>query len=84
MKRNLNSDGYHFHQYHQSEQSPLISTELIEHKKDNEYYVGYPGPCYLSASEIWSGERGFIRVHPWEELQLVNLAMSKGILQSIF
>jgi len=78
MKRNLNSDGYHFHQNHQNEQSPLISTELIEHKKDNEYYVGNPGSCYLSASEIWSGEKGFIRV------QLVNLAMSKGILQYIF
>jgi hypothetical protein len=29
------SDGHQFHQYQQSKQSPLILTELTNHKKDN-------------------------------------------------
>jgi len=29
----LNSDGHQFHQYQQNKQSPLILTELTEHKK---------------------------------------------------
>jgi hypothetical protein len=28
------SDGHQFHQYQQNEQSPLILTELTEHKKN--------------------------------------------------
>ena len=32
-KENLNSDGHQFHQYQQNEQSPLILTELTEHKR---------------------------------------------------
>ena len=33
VKRKLNSDGNHFHQYQQNNQLPLIFTELTEHKK---------------------------------------------------
>jgi hypothetical protein len=32
-KESLNNDGHQFHQYQQNEQSPLILTELTEHKK---------------------------------------------------
>ena len=32
----LNSDGHQFHQYQPNEQSPLILTELTEHKKDHD------------------------------------------------
>ena len=32
-KESLNSDGHQFHQYQQNEESPLIPTELTEHKK---------------------------------------------------
>ena len=36
MKRKFkNNDGHQFHQYQQNKQSPLILTELTEHKKDN-------------------------------------------------
>ena len=37
MKRRFNnSDGHQFHQYQQNEQSPLIPTELAEHKKTHD------------------------------------------------
>ena len=39
-KESLNSDGHQFHQYQQNEQSPLILTELTEHKID---HIGNPG-----------------------------------------
>ena len=35
-KESLNSDGQLFQQYRQDEQSPLILTELTEHKKDHD------------------------------------------------
>jgi hypothetical protein len=39
MKRRFNnSDGHQFHQYQQNKQSPLIPTELAEHKKDHDRY----------------------------------------------
>jgi hypothetical protein len=43
-KQSLNSEGQQFYQYQQNEQSPLILTELAEHKKTTTYYVGNPGP----------------------------------------
>jgi hypothetical protein len=43
-KESLNSDDHQFHQYQQSEQSPLILTEVAEHKKTTTYDVGNPGP----------------------------------------
>jgi hypothetical protein len=36
MNRNLNNADDQCHQYEQNEQSPLILTELIEHKKDHD------------------------------------------------
>jgi len=35
LKRNLNTDGHQFHQYQQSQQSPLILSEL---KKDHDIW----------------------------------------------
>jgi len=35
MKRKLNGDGHKFYQYLQNKQSPIILTELPEHKKDH-------------------------------------------------
>ena len=43
-KESLNSDDHQFHQYQQKEQSPLILTELIEHKRIMACDVGHPGP----------------------------------------
>jgi hypothetical protein len=42
VQESLNSDGHQFHQYQQNEQSLLILTELIEHKKTMTYDVGNP------------------------------------------
>ena len=42
-KEYLNSDGHKTHQYQQNEQSPLILTELTEHKKTKTYDVGHLG-----------------------------------------
>jgi hypothetical protein len=39
----LNSDGHQFHQYQQNEQSPLILSELTEHKKTMTYDLGNSG-----------------------------------------
>jgi hypothetical protein len=39
-KESLNSDGHKFHQYQQNEQSPLILTELTEHKEDHVMRTG--------------------------------------------
>jgi hypothetical protein len=39
MKRN----GHQFHQYQQNKQSPLILTELTEHKKNMTCEIGNPG-----------------------------------------
>ena len=39
-KESLNSDDNQFHQYQQNEQSPLILTEVAEHKKTTTYDVG--------------------------------------------
>jgi hypothetical protein len=36
MNRNLNNGDDQCHQYQQNEQSTLILTELIEHKKDHD------------------------------------------------
>jgi len=47
MKESLNSDGHQFHQYQQNEQSPVILTELTEHKKRPLHHtcdIGNPGP----------------------------------------
>jgi hypothetical protein len=33
-KERLNRDGHQFHQYQQNKQSPLILTELTQHKND--------------------------------------------------
>ena len=46
-KESLNSDGHHSHKYQQNEQSPLILTELTEHKQD----VGNPGPGWGQAKK---------------------------------
>jgi hypothetical protein len=35
-KESLNSDGHQFHQYQLNEQSPLVLTELTEHKKGHD------------------------------------------------
>jgi hypothetical protein len=43
----LNWDGQQFHQYQQNEQSPLILTELTEHKKITSYDIRNP--------EMWQG-----------------------------
>ena len=43
-KESLNSVGQQFYQYRQNEQSPLIITELTEHKKSTTYDIGNPGP----------------------------------------
>jgi hypothetical protein len=37
-KEILNSDGHKFHKYQQNVQSPLILTELTEHKKDHDIW----------------------------------------------
>jgi hypothetical protein len=39
-KENLNSDGHQFNQYQQNKQSPLILTELAEHKQDHDMWHG--------------------------------------------
>ena len=36
-KESLNSDGHQFQHFQQKEQSPLILTELTEHKKKNQH-----------------------------------------------
>ena len=38
-KESLNSDGQLFYQYQQNKQSPLILSELIEHKKKHDIHV---------------------------------------------
>ena len=38
MKESLNMIWHHFHQYQQNEQSPLILTQLTEHKKENDIW----------------------------------------------
>jgi hypothetical protein len=35
-KETLNSDGQQYHHYQQKEQSPVILTELTEHKKEHD------------------------------------------------
>ena len=40
-KESLNSDGHQFHQYQQNKQSPLILTELTEHKKIPQHDLVY-------------------------------------------
>ena len=40
------------HQYQQSEQSPLILTELTEYKKTTTYDAGHPGPD-LGQAKMW-------------------------------
>jgi hypothetical protein len=50
-KQSLNSEGQQFYQYQQNEQSPLILTELVEHKKTTAYYVGNPGPGLWQAQQ---------------------------------
>ena len=42
-KESLNCDGQQFHQYQQSEQSPLILTEVAEHNKTTTYDVENAG-----------------------------------------
>ena len=37
-KESLNSDSHQFHQYQQNKQSPLILTEVTEHKKDHDVW----------------------------------------------
>ena len=44
LKQNI---GHLFHQYQQNEQSPLILTELTEHKRTTTYDVGNPGVFLL-------------------------------------
>ena len=45
-RESFNSDDHQFHQYQQNEQSPLILTELTEHKqKPTTYHAGNPGAC---------------------------------------
>jgi len=38
IMKSFNSECYQFHQYQQNEQSPLILTELTEHKKDHDIW----------------------------------------------
>jgi hypothetical protein len=45
-KESLYSDGHQFYQYHQNKQSPLILTELIEHKKDHIIC------CYMTKEDV--------------------------------
>jgi hypothetical protein len=45
MTESVNSDGHQLHQYQQNEQSPLILTELVEHKSTTTYDAGNPGRC---------------------------------------
>jgi len=53
-KESLNSDGHTFHQYQQNEQSPVILTELIEHKKITTCDVENPGPN-LESEQTFGG-----------------------------
>jgi hypothetical protein len=50
-KESLNSDGQQFHQYQQNEHSPLILTEVTEHKKIMTCDVGNPGPALGQAQK---------------------------------
>ena len=43
-KESLSSVGQQFYQYRQNEQSPLIITELTEHKRSTTYDIGNSGP----------------------------------------
>ena len=43
VERKFNNDGHQFHQYQQNEQSPLILSELTEHKKTMTYDLGNSG-----------------------------------------
>ena len=52
MKEIVNNDGYQFHQYRQNEKSPLILTELTEHKKTLTYDVGNSDPG-LEQAQTW-------------------------------
>ena len=48
----LNRDGHQLHQYQQNEQSPLILTEITEHKTNTMTYdVGNPSPVLGQAQE---------------------------------
>ena len=48
----VSTDDHQFHQYQQNEQSPLILTELTEHKKKpTTYYAGNPGACLGHAQQ---------------------------------
>jgi len=46
----LYSDGHQFYQYQQKEQSPLILTELTEHKKNNDMWRCRP---WLGRNLLW-------------------------------
>ena len=37
-KQSINSDGHQFHQHEQNKQSPLMLTQLTEHKKDHDIW----------------------------------------------
>ena len=50
MNRNLSNGGNQCHQYKQNDQSPVILTELTEHKKD----VGNPDHGLVQAgTHMW-------------------------------
>ena len=51
-KESLNSGGQQFQQYRQNEQSPLILTELTEHKKDDDLQ------CWKSRSSSGQAQNG--------------------------
>ena len=51
-KKGVNIDGHQLHQYQQNERSPLILTELAEHKKSTTYDAGNPGPCLRQAQKF--------------------------------
>jgi len=55
MNRNLNIDG----QYQLNEQSPVILTEITEHKKTTTYDVRNPDPGLGQAgTNMWRGLTG--------------------------
>jgi len=51
----LNDDCHQFHQYQQNEQSPLILTELTEHKKTTTYDILNPDPGLGQAQQPLNG-----------------------------
>ena len=69
----LKSDGHKFHQYQQNEQSPLILTELTEHKAKKDHDI------WRWKSKFWLGTGKKMHVFMMEGLEnLLTLCIITG------